>query len=49
MIGSYSIYTKSSGCKSVVEIANANRSNKGNVQQWVYNGHNCQKWNLIAQ
>ena len=47
--GSYSIYTKSSGCKSVVEIANANRSNKGNVQQWVYNGHNCQKWNLIAQ
>lgn len=47
--GSYSIYTKSSGCKSVVEIANANRSNNGNVQQWVYNGHNCQKWNLIAQ
>ena len=47
--GSYSIYTKSSRCKSVVEIANANRSNNGNVQQWVYNGHNCQKWNLIAQ
>lgn len=47
--GSYSIYTKSSGCKSVVEIANANRSNNGNVQQWVYNGHNCQKWQLIAQ
>lgn len=47
--GSYSIYTKSSGCKSVVEVKNAYTTNNANVQQWVYNGHNCQKWNLIAQ
>ena len=47
--GSYSIYTKSSGCKSVVEVTNASTTNNANVQQWGYNGHNCQKWNLIAQ
>lgn len=47
--GTYSIYTKSSGCKSVVEVVNAYTTNNANVQQFVYNGHNCQKWNLIAQ
>lgn len=46
--GSYSIYTKSSGCKSVVEVVNAYTSRNANVQQWVYNGHNCQKWYLEA-
>jgi hypothetical protein len=44
--GSYSIYTKSSNCTSVVEIVNAYTTNNANVQQWVYNGHNCQKWYL---
>lgn len=43
---SYSIYTKSSNCTSVVEIVNAYTTNNANVQQWVYNGHNCQKWYL---
>lgn len=47
--GSYSIYTKSSGCKSVVEVVNAYTTNNANVQQWEYNGHNCQKWYLIEQ
>jgi endoglucanase len=46
--GSYSIYTKSSNCKSVVEIVNAYTTNNANVQQWEYNGHNCQKWYLEA-
>ena len=44
--GSYTIYTKSSGCKSVVEVENADTSNGANIQQWEYNGHNCQKWYL---
>lgn len=44
--GSYSIYTKASGCKSVVEVENADTLNGANVQQWEYNGHNCQKWYL---
>lgn len=47
--GSYCIYTKSSGCKSVVEVVNAYTTLNANVQQFVYNGHNCQKWYLIAQ
>lgn len=47
--GSYSIYTKSSDCKSVIEIVNAYTTNNANVQQWEYNGHNCQKWYLEAQ
>lgn len=46
--GSYTIYTKASGCKSVVEIVNAYTTKNANVQQWVYNGHNCQKWYLEA-
>lgn len=46
--GSYNIYTKSSGGKSCVEVVNALTTNNGNVQQWVYNGHNCQKWYLEA-
>ena len=46
--GSYCIYTKSSGCSSVVEVVNADTSNNANVQQWEYNGHNCQKWYLEA-
>ncbi|MCI9078762.1 MAG: cellulase family glycosylhydrolase [Lachnospiraceae bacterium] len=44
--GSYSIYTKASGCKSVVEVENADTSNGANIQQWEYNGHNCQRWYL---
>ncbi len=47
--GSYSIYTKTSGGKSVVEVTNAYKTLNANVQQWEYNGHNCQKWYLIAQ
>ncbi|HBI62487.1 MAG TPA: glycosyl hydrolase [Lachnospiraceae bacterium] len=46
--GSYTLYTKASGCNSVVEISNADTANNGNVQQWEYNGHNCQKWYLEA-
>ncbi len=46
--GSYTLYTKASGCKSVVEISNADTTNNGNVQQWEHNGHNCQKWYLEA-
>ncbi len=42
--GSYSIYTKTSGNKKVVEVVNAYTTNNANVQQWEYNGHNCQKW-----
>ncbi|MCI8562686.1 MAG: cellulase family glycosylhydrolase [Lachnospiraceae bacterium] len=46
--GSYTLYTKASGGKGVVEVTNADTANKGNVQQWEYNGHNCQKWYLEA-
>lgn len=46
--GSYSIFTKTSGCNSVVEVINADTTNGANVQQWEYNGHNCQKWYLEA-
>lgn len=46
--GSYCIYTKTSNCKSVVEVVNAYTTNGANVQQWEYNGHNCQKWYLEA-
>lgn len=46
--GSYTLYTKASGCNGVVEISNADTANNGNVQQWEYNGHNCQKWYLEA-
>ena len=46
--GSYTIYTKASGAKSVLEVKNAYTDNNANVQQWVYNGHNCQKWVLEA-
>ena len=47
--GSYSIYTKTSGCTKVIEVVNAYTTNNANVQQWDYKGHNCQKWYLIAQ
>lgn len=46
--GSYNIYTKSSGNKSCIEVVNALTTKGANVQQWVYNGHNCQKWYLEA-
>ena len=46
--GSYNIYTKSSGNKSCVEVVNALTTKGANVQQWAYNGHNCQKWYLEA-
>lgn len=46
--GSYSIYTKTSNCEKVIEVVNASTANNGNVQQWEYNGHNCQKWYLEA-
>ena len=46
--GSYTLYTKASGGKGVVEVTNADTENKGNVQQREYNGHNCQKWYLEA-
>ena len=44
--GSYSLYTKTSGCTKVIEVVNAYTTNNANVQQWTYNGHNCQKWYL---
>lgn len=46
--GSYTIYTKASDCTKVVEVINAYTTNEANVQQWEYNGHNCQKWYLEA-
>lgn len=44
--GSYCIVTKSSGDKSAVEIADAEKFNGGNAQQFEINGHDCQKWIL---
>ena len=45
--GSYSIYTKTSGNKKVVEVVNGYTTNNANVQQFEYNGHNCQKWYIM--
>ncbi len=47
--GSYNIFTMSSNGNSCIEVINALTTNNGNIQQWGYNGHNCQKWNLIPQ
>lgn len=44
--GTYYIVTKSSDDMSAIEIADAITENGGNVQQFVINGHNCQKWIL---
>lgn len=44
--GSYTIYTKASDCKSVVEVADASRNSGANVQQWESNGNACQHWTL---
>lgn len=46
--GSYTIYTKTSACTKAVEVVNAYTTKNANVQQWEYNGHNCQKWYLEA-
>ena len=43
---SYKIVTKSSGDKSAVEIANADKNDGANVQQFKLNGAGCQEWVL---
>ena len=40
----YTIATKVSKGKSVVEVKNASTAKKANVQQLEYNGHKCQQW-----
>ncbi len=46
--GSYTIYTRVSGEKSAVEVADASKESGGNVQQWENNGNACQNWILEA-
>lgn len=45
--GSFRILTKSSNYTKAVEVANAEKTNGANVQQWEVNGVNCQDWELI--
>ena len=43
---SYTIYTKISDGKSVVEVENADKSSGANIQQFEVTGSDCQKWIL---
>lgn len=47
--GSYSILTRASKDKCVVEVASASKDKGANVQQWTPNGNNCQKWNASTE
>ena len=42
--GKYTIATKISKGKSVVEVKDGSTAKKANVQQWENNGHKCQQW-----
>ena len=44
--GSYVIYTKASSDEKCVEVADGSTSSGANIQQYIYNGYSCQKWNL---
>lgn len=48
--GTYSIYTKISNDKCVIEVLNASKDNGQNIQQWQFTENNCQKWkaNIIS-
>ena len=47
--GTYGIITHASGDACLVEVANASAENGANVQQWYYNGNDCQKWNAVTE
>lgn len=47
--GSYSIMTRASKDKCLIETANASTAKGANIQQWEANGNNCQKWNAVTQ
>lgn len=42
--GTYNILTRASRDKSGLEVANAETASGSNIQQWVLNGNDCQKW-----
>lgn len=42
--GTYNILTRTSRDKSGLEVANAETNSGSNIQQWVLNGNDCQKW-----
>ena len=44
--GNFVIYTKISKNKSVIEVKDASKSKKANIQQWEYNSNLCQQWIL---
>ena len=44
--GSYTLISRCSGDSGAVEVGSALMNEGANVQQWVENGHNCQKWIL---
>ena len=45
--GTYEIVTRSSRDKSCVEVGSARITAGGNVQQYQWNDHDCQKWELL--
>lgn len=45
--GSCRISTKGSGCAQTLEVINAETADGANVQQWPFNDHVCQNWELI--
>ncbi|MDE5569625.1 MAG: RICIN domain-containing protein [Ruminococcus sp.] len=44
--GTYNILTRASRDKSGLEVANAETASGSNIQQWVLNGNDCQKWSV---
>ena len=48
--GTYSIYSKCSNDKCVIEVLNASKDNGQNIQHWQFTDNNCQKWkaNIIS-
>ncbi len=47
--GTYSITTRASKDKCLVETDSASKENGANIQQWKNNGNACQKWNMITE
>ncbi len=47
--GTYSIITRASKDKCLIETDSASKENGANIQQWESNGNACQKWNIITE
>ena len=44
--GVFTIHTRISGDKSVIEVKDGSKARKANVQQWKINSNKCQQWEL---